>query len=112
MFRPRRLIPVAAATALLLLAVAAPAGAHFDNPRSAYCGYIVFTPSTDSGASGIEARGVSCKKARRLAKAVHRGNLRPLGFSCKQRAHDDPNFIAHSDVRCKSRGRVVTWIAT
>ena len=113
MFRPTTLIPVvSAATALLLLAVVAPAGAHYSNPGSKYCGYIVFVPNTDSGASGIEARGVSCNKARRMAKAVRRGNLRPFGFSCKQRAHDDPMFIAHNDVRCKSRGRVVTWIAT
>ena len=111
MFRPTTFIPVAAVVASLL-AAAAPAGAHYENPGSKYCGYIVFTPNTDDGASGIESKGLSCKKARRLVKAYDGGNTRPLGFSCRSRSHDAANFIAHRDVRCKSRGRVVTWIRT
>jgi hypothetical protein len=55
MFRPRRLIPVAAAV-VSLLAAAAPAGAHYDNPGSKYCGYIVFERGTDSGASASSRR--------------------------------------------------------
>jgi hypothetical protein len=47
-----------------------------------------------------------------MVKAVDRGNARPFGFRCKARAHDDPMFIAHSDVRCKRGRRVVTWIRT
>jgi hypothetical protein len=101
-----------AAAAALLLAAAAPASAHYTNSGSKYCGYIVFEQNTDSGASGIESKRVSCSKARRMAKAVNRGNLRPFGFRCTLRDHDDPMFIAHSDVKCKSGSRVVTWIAT
>ena len=101
-----------AAAAATLLAAAAPASAHYTNPNSKYCGFVVFQPNTDSGASGIESRGVSCAKARRMAKAVQRGNTRPFGFRCTLRDHDDPQFIAHSDVKCKSGRRVVTWIAT
>jgi hypothetical protein len=111
MFRSTTFIPVVAAVASLL-ATAAPAGAHYDNPGSKYCGYVVFEQNTDSGASGIESKGVSCSKAKRMARAVNRGNNRPFGFSCRSRAHDAANFIAHSDVRCKSGRRVVTWIAT
>jgi hypothetical protein len=111
MFRSAKLIPFAAAAAILLSA-AAPAGAHYTNSGSSYCGFIVFTPNSDDAASGIEAKGVSCRTARRMVKAVDRGNARPFGFRCKARAHDDPMFIAHSDVRCKRGRRVVTWIRT
>jgi hypothetical protein len=104
-------IPVAAAAALLLTA-AAPAGAHYTNPGSKYCGFIVFTPNTDDGASGIEGKRVACKTARRMVKAVDRGNTKPFGFTCRSRVHDDPMFIAHSDWRCKRGNRVVTWIRT
>jgi len=109
MFRPTTFIPVAAAV-VTLLAAAAPAGAHYENPGSDYCGYIVFTPNSDDGALGIEGRNVSCRTARRIVKSADRGNKRPLGFSCKARVHDDPLFIAHSDWRCKRGNRVVTWI--
>jgi hypothetical protein len=108
MFRTAKLIPFAA----LLMAAAAPASAHYTNPGSKYCGYIVFTPQSDDGASGIEAKRVACKTARRIVKAVERGNARPFGFACRSRAHDDPKFIAHSDIRCKRGTRVVTWIRT
>ena len=111
MFRSAKLIPFAAAVAIPL-AVAAPAGAHYTNPGAKYCGFIVFTPNSDDGASGIEAKRVSCRTARRIVKAVDRGNARPFGFSCKARQHDDPLFIAHSDFRCKRGNRVVTWIRT
>jgi hypothetical protein len=110
MFRPRRLIPVAAATALLLLAVAAPAGAHYSNPGAKDCGFIVFTPQSDDGASAIMAKNLSCKKARRLVRALNRGSERPLGFACKSRSHDFQ--LAHADVRCKRGDRVVTFART
>ena len=110
MFRPRRLIPVAAATALLLLAVAAPAGAHYSNPGAKDCGFIVFTPQTDDGASAIMAKGLSCRKARRLVRAINRGNERPFGFRCTSRGHDAG--LAHADVKCKRGKRVVTYART
>jgi hypothetical protein len=110
MFRPRRLIPVVAAAALLLLAAAAPAGAHYDNPGAKACGFIVFTPQTDDGASAIMARNVSCTKARRIVRAIERGNERPFGFRCKSRSHDFQ--LAHADVRCKKGSRVVTYART
>src|SRR5215218_9129743 len=113
MFRPRRLIPVAAAVAVSSSwAAAAPAGAHYDNVGARDCGVIVFTPQSDDGASAIRARGVSCRTARRIVKAVDRGNKSPLGFSCKSRGHDPANFIAHDDFRCKRGSRVVTWART
>jgi hypothetical protein len=114
MFRSaKHLFPFAAAAALLLLVAAAPASAHYTNAKSRYCGFIVFQPNTDSGASGIEAKRVSCNKARRMVKAVRRGNERPFNFRCTIRRHDDdPKFIAHADVKCKRGNRVVTWIAT
>jgi hypothetical protein len=110
MIRPRRLIPVVAAAALLLLAAAAPAGAHYSNPGAKDCGFIVFTPQTDDGASAIMARNLSCRKARRIVKAINRGNATPFGFSCKSRAHDEG--LAHADVRCRKGSRVVTYART
>ena len=110
MFRPTTFIPVAAATALLLLAVAAPAGAHYSNPGARDCGFIVFTPQSDDGASSIMAKNLSCKKARRLVKALNRGASKPLGFTCKSRSHDFQ--LAHADVRCKRSSRVVTFART
>ena len=110
MFRPSTFIPVVAATALLLLAVAAPAGAHYSNPGAKDCGFIVFTPQTDNGASAIMAKGISCRKARRMVKAINRGNERPFGFRCTSRAHDEG--LAHADVRCKRGKRVVTYART
>ena len=112
MFRSAKHLTSFAAAAAILLAAAAPASAHYTNSGSNYCGFIVFEENTDSGASGIEAKRVSCSKARRMAKAVQRGNTRPFGFRCTVRDHDDSQFIAHSDVKCKSGKRVVTWIAT
>jgi hypothetical protein len=110
MFRPRRLIPVVAAAALLLLAAAAPAGAHYPNRGAKDCGFIIFTPQSDDGASAIMARNVSCKTARRIVKAINRGNSRPFGFRCKSRVHDFQ--LAHADVRCKKGSRVVTFART
>lgn len=95
-----------------LFAAAAPAGAHYKNPGSKYCGYITFQKNTDSGASGIESKGASCKTARRMARAVQKGKRRPFGYTCKSRGHDSRKFIAHRDWRCKKGGKVVTWIAT
>ena len=113
MFRPTTFIPVgSAATALLLLAVAAPAGAHYSNPGAKDCGVIVFTPQSDDGASSIMARNLSCNKARRIVRAINRGNERPFGFTCTSRGHDPANFIAHADIRCKRGSRVVTWART
>ena len=112
MFRSAKYLMSFAAAAAILLTAAAPASSHYSNSKSKYCGFIVFEPNTDSGASGIEAKRVSCNKARRMAKAVQRGNRRPFGFRCTLRDHDDPQFIAHNDVKCKSGRRVVTWIAT
>lgn len=107
MFRPTTLIPVAAATASLLLAVAAPAGAHYSNAGAKDCAAIFFTPESDDGASAIRVKDASCRTARRIIKAVDRGNDSPLGFSCKSRAHDAG--LAHADVRCKRGSRVVTY---
>ena len=105
----RHLIPVVAAVAALV-ATAAPAGAHYKNPGAKNCGYIVFTPQTDDGASAIRAKRVSCRKARRIVRAINRGNERPFRFRCKSRGHDAG--LAHADIRCKRGKRVVTYART
>lgn len=109
MSRPTTFIPVVAAAAAFL-AAAAPAGAHYGNPGANDCGFIAFTPQTDDGASAIRATGVSCRTARRIVKAINRGQERPLGFSCKSRGHDAG--LAHADVRCKRGSRLVTYART
>ena len=109
MFRSTTFIPVVAAVALLL-AIAAPAGAHYSNPGAKSCGFIVFTPQTDDGASAIRAKGTSCRTARRIVRAINRGNDSPLGFRCRDRGHDAG--LAHADVKCTRGSRVVTYART
>ena len=110
MLKPRTFLSLVAAVALLSLSVAAPAGAHYKNPGAKNCGYIVFTPQTDDGASSIRAKNVSCKKARRIVRVINRGNDRPFNFRCTSRGHDAG--LAHADVRCKRGSRVVTYART
>ena len=89
---------------------AAPASAHY-KPRGTDCGHIVFTPQTDEGSSEIRAKGTSCKTARKLVRAWHRGNKSPLDFNCRSREHDHPSQLAHNDVLCTRGERRVTFAA-
>lgn len=99
-------------SALLALALAAavPASAHY-RAVGKDCGSIQFTPQTDEGASDIYAKNVKCRTARRIVRAVKRGNDSPLGFRCRDRAHDPSNGLGHSDIKCTRAGgfRRVSW---
>ena len=110
MLKPRTSLSLAAAVALLAMSVAAPAGAHPKNPGAKKCGYIVFTPQTDDAASYIRAKNVSCTRARRIVRAIDRGNERPFNFSCTSRPHD--SGLGHADVRCKRGSRIVSYVRT
>ena len=110
MLRSKSFLTLVAAAALLALSVAAPAGAHPKNPGAKKCGYIVFTPQTDDAASYIRAKDVSCNRARRIVRAIDRGNERPFNFSCTSRPHD--SGLGHADVRCTRGSRVVTYVRT
>ena len=93
-----------------LLAVASPASAHYRSVGKS-CGSIQFTPQSDDGASSIYASRVTCHTARRIVRAVRRGNESPLGFDCRGRGHDPRNGLAHNDVICTRGSRRVTWAA-
>jgi hypothetical protein len=98
-------------TALALMLVAAvPASAHYRGVGQ-HCGSIQFTPQSDDGASAIRAKNVSCNRARRIVRAIRRGNNSPFDYNCRGRGHDPSNGLAHQDVICTKGDRRVTWAA-
>jgi len=96
---------LAAATASALAeatsALAEPAGA------STNCGRIGFEPQTDNVAANIRARGTSCRRARRIVRAVYE-NREPFGYRCRSRAHDDGGLAFRHWACTKNQARV-TW---
>jgi hypothetical protein len=92
------------------LVTAVPASAHYRSIGK-HCGSIQFTPQSDDGASSIYAKNVKCRTARRIVRAVRRGNASPLDFTCRSRGHDPRNGLAHSDVVCTRANRRVSWAA-
>jgi hypothetical protein len=94
----------------LVLAAAVPASAHYRGVGKR-CGSIQFTPQSDDGASAIRAKNVSCRRARRIVRAIRRGNNSPFGYNCRGRGHDPANGLAHTDVICTKGDRRVTWAA-
>ena len=74
---------------------------------SAKCGQIVFEPQTDNGVANIRASGTSCRRARRIVRAVYNGNRQPFGYRCRSRVHDEGLFHTHW-VCTKNQARV-TW---
>jgi hypothetical protein len=75
---------------------------------SAKCGQIVFEPQTDNGAANIRASGTSCRRARRIVRAVYNGNRQPFGYRCRSRAHDEGGLFFRHWVCTKNQARV-TW---
>jgi hypothetical protein len=75
---------------------------------AANCGRIGFEPRTDNVAANIRARGTSCRRARRIVRAVYRGNREPFGYRCRSRAHDDGGLAFRHWACTKNRARV-TW---
>jgi hypothetical protein len=75
---------------------------------SANCGRIGFEPQTDNVAANIRARGTSCRRARRIVRAVYNGNREPFGYRCRSRLHDDGGLAFRHWVCTKNEARV-TW---
>jgi hypothetical protein len=75
---------------------------------SANCGRIGFEPQTDNVAANIRARGTSCRRARRIVRAVYNGNRAPFGYRCRSRLHDDGGLAFRHWVCTKNQARV-TW---
>jgi hypothetical protein len=97
--------------ALLTAAVfaGAAAGAWAEGAgAAANCGRIGFEPQTDNVADNIRVRGTSCRRARRIVRAVHRGNREPFGYRCRSRAHDDGGLSFRHWACTKNLARV-TW---
>jgi hypothetical protein len=94
---------------LALAAIAAPAAMAHYPARGKACKPIQFQAQTDSGASGIYAKRVKCRTARRMVRAYHNGDKSPRDFSWRSRAHDDPQGLAHRDVKCTRGERRVTF---
>ncbi len=103
----RSLAKLSGAVLVCVLAgvLAGPAGAA---GQSANCGRIVFEPQTDNGAANIRARGTSCRRARRIVRAVYNGGRQPFGYRCRSRAHDDGGLFFRHWVCTKNQARV-TW---
>ena len=104
-------LSLAAFCCLGLLLAAAPASAHY-RAVGKDCGAIAFTPQTDEGASDIYAKNTSCRKARRVVRAWHRGDESPRRYTCRARDHDDPQGLAHQDVVCRRGNRRVSFAET
>jgi hypothetical protein len=95
--------------ALVTLVVVAAACAAFPAGASAgHCGRIGFEPQTDNVAANIHARGTSCRRARRIVRAVYNGNRTPFGYRCRSRAHDDGGLFFRRWACTKNAARV-TW---
>jgi hypothetical protein len=91
-----------------VLACAAPS-AFAETARSAgHCGRIGFEPQTDNVAADIHARGTSCRRARRIVRAVYNGRTSPFGYRCRSRAHDEGGLFYRRWVCTKNDARV-TW---
>jgi hypothetical protein len=94
---------------LAALIIAAAALAAFPGTASAgHCGRIGFEPQTDNIAANIHARGTSCRRARRIVRAVYNGNRSPFGYRCRSRAHDEGALFFRHWVCTKNQARV-TW---
>jgi hypothetical protein len=97
----RRALTVLAAVGLVAAALPATASAG-------HCGRIGFERGTDNIAADIHAKGTSCRRARRIARRVYRGNRSPFGYRCRSRAHDDGGlFFRHWT--CTKNDARVTW---
>ena len=98
--------------ALLLLCVSLTAAgsalAGTGAGASASCGRIGFEPETDNVAVNIRARGTSCRRARRIVRAVYYGNREPFGYRCRSRLHDEGGLSFRHWVCTKNLARV-TW---
>jgi hypothetical protein len=105
-----RKLPFLAFFVLLIFAFPASAPADYANIGKR-CKRVVFTPQSDDVADNIYKREISCKRARRIVRIVRRkGDLTPMGFTCRYRAHDPDNGLGHTDFRCTNSGnRRVSW---
>jgi hypothetical protein len=91
------------------LVLAAAVTALFPASASAgHCGRIGFEPQTDNVAANIHARGTSCRRARRIVRAVYNGNRSPFGYRCRSRVRDDGGLFFRRWTCTKNDARV-TW---
>lgn len=75
------------------------------------CGDIAFTPNSDDMASGVAAKGVTCKYARGFVRAAEgTPGARFRGFSCTRTARD--TALPSWRHRCTEGGRLIRWIKT
>jgi hypothetical protein len=79
-----------------------------DAGASANCGRIGFEPHTDNVAANIRASGTSCRRARRIVRAVYHGDRQPFGYRCRSRGHDEGGLYFRHWVCTKNQARV-TW---
>ena len=118
----KMLLLTAALLAGAVVGIAVPADAHYSRPSSApadskvvSCRYISFAPMTDYGAADIKAGNIGCRSARRLVRRVSPTGRGPSGWNCQSRGRqsgDGHNLMAHTDYRCRSGHRFVTWMVT
>jgi hypothetical protein len=97
----RRALVVVVPVAGVFAALPAPASAG-------HCGRIGFEPQTDNVAAQIHAKGTSCRRARRIVRAVYNGNRTPFGYRCRSRARYDGGLFFRRWACTKNLARV-TW---
>ena len=101
------MVRAALLTAAVLVACA-PGALAQSATGAANCGRIGFERQTDNVADNIHARGTSCRRARRIVRAVYNGNREPFGYRCRGRLHDEGGLAFRHWVCTKNQARV-TW---
>ena len=91
-----------------LVAVASVTAAFPATASAGHCGRIGFEPQTDNVAADIHAKGTSCRRARRIVRAVYGGNRAPFGYTCRSRAHDEGGLF-YRHWTCTKNSARVTW---
>ena len=80
----------------------APANGHGGEEAPRNCGRIAFNPSTDSGASGIEAVGTDCRTARAVARAARN--------AADELSYDAENFRCNGKPSDELALSAIEWI--
>jgi hypothetical protein len=73
------------------------------------CGRFGLAPRTDNVVFRIRARRTSCRRARRMARAVYHGKRRPFGFRCRGRLHQPDFGLLYTTWVCTKGKARVTW---
>jgi hypothetical protein len=98
-----RVAPVAMVAAVLFCAPAQAA-------EYKRCKAVAFTPNSDDVATGIQARNIGCRRARRLVRRSQgTPPVRFEGWACSSKERAMVEGLAHVVYRCERGARTVRW---